>query len=231
MSYHFDKARHIHKFGDKNLYGVTSVLQTISKPQLIPWAAGMATEYVKGRWKVGKAYSKEERDEILEQAKNAHTRKKEKSGDIGTTAHAAVEVFTKTGQEYTGEDPQISEMSSVFIQWAKDNNAIFIESEMNVWSERLWIGGILDFIVEIDGKKYIGDLKTSSGIYIEHFLQAAAYDLCLEEMGRDDIHGYVIVNIDKSGGMKTMFRTDRDELKAAFEHCLGLHKSLKKLAL
>lgn len=231
MSYRFDKNRHLHSFNGVPLHGVTTVLGVISKPALIPWASGQAVEHVRSNWKVNKPYSKKERDEILEQAKGAHARKKDNGADVGTRTHEAVELYTRSGQDYDGGDEQISPMFARFKEWAEGVGAKFIESEKNVWSEELWIGGILDFIVEIDGKKYIGDLKTSSAIYKEHFLQAAAYELCLEEMGYDNIDGYIIVCIDKSGKLQTMTRTDRDNFKEGFRHCLGLYKSLKKCEL
>jgi len=231
MSYQFDKARHLHSFNGIPLHGVTTVLGVISKPALIGWASGQAVEYVKGHWKVGKAYSKEERDDILAEAKGAHSRKKDNGADVGTRTHEAVELYTKSGQEYQGGDEQISPMFLRFKEWAESVGAKFLESEKNVWSEELWIGGILDFIVEIDGKVYIGDLKTSSAIYKEHFLQMGAYHLCLEEMGYDKIDGYIVVCIDKSGKLQTAMREDTEQFKEGFRHALGLHKTLKNIEM
>jgi len=121
-------------------------------------------------------------------------------------------------------------MFSQFNNWATDNNVEFLESELHVYSEKLWIGGILDFVLKLDGKTYIGDLKTSTGIYPEHFFQMSAYDLCLEHMGIDHhIDGYIVVNIPKEGRLKVKTTTDRSANKEAFLSALALHKALKKM--
>jgi hypothetical protein len=82
----------------------------------------------------------------------------------------------------------------------------------------------------MDGKKYIGDIKTSSGIYNEAFFQMGAYDLCLEEMGEHtDIEGYIVINLKKDGKMDLKRADNMGINREAFVHALGLYQIINSL--
>jgi len=233
--YEFNEAKHVHSLGGKRLYGVTTVLGVISKPSLIQWSANQAVEYIQKNWEVYIATGTPTTDLFIE-AKTAHRRTKEAAGDIGTTAHQAIEKWIKSGCDvnvpiaiFCGYDKQIQEMFMNFVEWVQSNNVTFLGSEKNVYSEKMWLGGIVDFICTIDGKRYVGDIKTSSGIYPEHFLQCGAYDLMLEEMGDPKAEGYIVVNIRKDGKMKIKTFKRTKIFKEAFVHALELFKAMKKI--
>ena len=86
----FNEENHLYLLDGKKITGCTTILKCIAKPALIQWAANMAVDYLKERiddlygvYKVDdKAFSK-----ILEQARQAHARKRDKAGDLGTTTH------------------------------------------------------------------------------------------------------------------------------------------------
>ena len=224
MTYKFDDKNHIHILDDKPLHGVTTVLSVISKPQLISWAARMATEYVRDNLK-----SMDDLEIVLEEAKNAHRRKKEKAGDWGTAVHLAIEEWIKDNKEpkLKGEQKMVFDK---FKNWAKENKVEFLESEKHLYSKELWVGGIVDLVLMMDGKKYIGDIKTSSGIYNEAFFQMGAYDLCLREMGGyEDIEGYLVINLKKDGTIDFK-RADNMEInRQAFLAALTLYKIINSL--
>ena len=224
MTYKFDDKNHIHILDDKPLHGVTTVLSVISKPQLISWAARMATEYVRDNLK-----SMDDLEIVLEEAKNAHRRKKEKAGDWGTAVHLAIEEWIKDNKEpkLKGEQKMVFDK---FKNWAKENKVEFLESEKHLYSKELWVGGIVDLVLMMDGKKYIGDKKTSSGIYNEAFFQMGAYDLCLREMGGyEDIEGYLVINLKKDGTIDFK-RADNMEInRQAFLAALTLYKIINSL--
>ncbi len=229
--YYFDKENHIHVLDGRPLNGVTTVLQVISKPMLIQWAANMAVDYIDNHihsknWLTLDAIKW---DTLLKEARTAHRKKKEKAGDWGTEVHKAIEHYVKG--EILGElDEKGLEVFEKFATWAKENKVEFLESEKNVWSESMWVGGICDLVIKINGKKYIADIKTSSGIYNEHFFQMAAYALCLEEMGEHkDVEGYLVINLKKDGTMQTKEVTDMLQNKEAFKAALTLHKIIQSL--
>lgn len=238
MTYKFNKDQHIHELDGKPLYGITSVLGVIAKPALIQWSANEAVKYVKESkvWRLVPdtprmiMISDKELEELLEEARTAHTRKKEKAGDWGSELHEKLEMLVKDAIQNTGGIIEVNEAEDKsiqnFLDWAKGKR--FIESEKNLYSEKHWIGGIVDLVFEHEGKIFVGDIKTSSGIYPEMFLQCAGYQIMLEEMGHK-IDGYEIVNLKKNGQIETSRSYGTERNKEAFLSALNLYVTLQDL--
>lgn len=226
-NYAFNVAEHIHTLNGKPLMGVTTVLKVINKPALIQWSANMAVDYILNH---PSTIHKPEcdylvKEVVLKEAKTAHRKKKEKAGDWGTSVHKAIEEWIKEDGKIPELDEKGMEVFKNFTHWALENKVEFLESEKHVYSEKDWIGGIVDLVIKMDGKKYIADIKTSSGIYDEAFFQMGAYNLCLEEMGEHkDIEGYLVINLKKDGKMDIKLVTDMLQNKEAFRAALVLHK-------
>lgn len=232
--YQFDEKNHIHTLDDKPLMGVTTVLSVISKPALIQWSANMAVDYIIANSTLNKfgddILDYEVKEETLKEARTAHRKKKEKAGDWGTAVHLAVEEWIKENKEPTELDEKGLEVFAKFKEWATENKVEFLESEKHIWSKELWIGGIVDLVFKMDGKKYIGDIKTSSGIYNEAFFQMGAYHLCLEEMNEaEDVEGYIVINLKKDGKMDLKMANDMKLNQDAFKNALGLYKIINSL--
>lgn len=223
--YQFNETRHIHTLDGKPLMGVTTILSVISKPALIQWSANMACDYVKEHF-----VDFDNLDDVLKEARVAHRKKKESAGDWGTSVHKAIEEWIKEKKEPSNLDEKGLEVFNKFKKWSEDNKVEFIESEKHIWSEKYWIGGIVDLVIKVNGKKYIGDIKTSSGIYNEAFFQMGAYNLCLDEMGlHKDIEGYLVINLKKTGEMDTMIAEDMETNKKAFIAARDLWEIINKL--
>ena len=239
--YKFNKEKHIHTFNGKPLMGVTSVLSVISKPALIQWSANMAVDYI--QYNLLQYYNEDKLFDLYKEAKSAHRKKKEKAGDWGTRVHEAIEMgvrilIDEAGGEARECDPLKivnnldevqTELVKKFFDWAKDNEVKFLECEKNLWSEKLWIGGIVDLVFEMKGQKYIGDIKTSSGIYKEAFFQMGAYHLMLEELGVNDISVYLVINLKKTGEMDFKMAENMKLNQEAFKHALGLYKIINSI--
>ena len=118
---------------------------------------------------------------------------------------------------------------ALFEQWAIDNKVRFLESEKHVYSREMWIGGILDCLIELDGKLWLMDIKTGSGIYAEAFYQMSAYDLCFQEMGAPAVEGYIVVNLPKTGGIKEKRSISNEDYKLAFRSALNLYRVGEKI--
>ncbi|KKN06974.1 hypothetical protein LCGC14_1071640, partial [marine sediment metagenome] len=92
-----------------------------------------------------------------------------------------------------------------FINWLKKTGANIISSEKIIYSRELGFTGRYDAIIEIDGKRYLSDYKTSKGVYPEHYYQVSAYLGAWEEESGKKLDGALIVAIvkedveDKSG--------------------------------
>lgn len=228
--YSFREIGHKHLWDGKPMTGVTTILSVIAKPALIGWASNMAVDYVLSNCK-----DKEDKEILLnlnhwlEEARKAHTRKKDAAGDIGKLVHSAVEEFIKNGTE-PKLDEQGMKMFENFRKWAKENHVKFIESEKHLYSESLFVGGILDMVIEIDGQFWIADLKTGSGIYPEFFFQMAAYQILWEEMKLPEkITGHIVLNLRKDGTFEESRNVSVDENKEAFMAAYKLYKIINKI--
>lgn len=156
----------------------------------------------------------------------AHTKKSDTAKDTGTLAHANVEEYIrwKMGEFSSFTiNPEVAHIVQPFIDWAEgrvkvtpqearttyNRNVVeivpktikFLRAEQSTFSLKLFASGTFDFLAEIDGKKYMCDFKTSTGIYgREYFYQTAAYRSFCEEMGWGmDVAGSIIVRSGKEG--------------------------------
>jgi hypothetical protein len=216
MKFEFNEKTHSYTLDGKPLTGVTTILGTIAKPALIQWAANEAVKYVKEN-----LTDINDLDKVLLEAKKAHTSKRDKSADVGSLAHNWIEKWIRGEKQAITDD--IKPMIDNFLQWSKGVN--FLESELRVYSEKYWYAGTLDFIAEIDGEKWLGDFKTSSGIYPEMFYQTAAYQNALQEMGlHQDIKGHIIVNLTKDGRLNVQKSTEYEENRKAFMGALAIYR-------
>lgn len=244
MKYRFNEKRHLHELcvdGEwRALTGCTTILKVIAKPALIQWAANCAVNYIKDNFPSFEELTKNWKalDDVLEQARKAHTRKKEKAGDYGTKTHETIEFLIKEAIR-TGEgiitgfntDTEADKSIKNFVAWAQLNKVKFLESEKGIYSESLFLGGIVDFICEIDGGVWVGDIKTSgSGIYPENFAQIAGYQIMLQEMGLyPEIKGYVVLNLKENGEMNEKRSVSNEENKKLFLAALEIYRQMERI--
>ncbi len=232
----FNPQGHHYLLDGKKITGVTTILNVIAKPALINWAANMAVDYIKMRFeKAGDTRSEFyenplELDRLLEEARKAHCQKRDKAGDIGTETHKWIEEWIKTkGDIDIHPDTQVRKMCQNFINWAETNKVKFLASEKRVYSEKFWFAGTYDFLAEIDGKTYLGDIKTSSGIYPEMWAQCAGYQICEEEQNPElKIDGNIIVNLKKDGTIQTKTSFDYVGYKKMFLSALVIYRQLNE---
>ncbi len=252
----FDEKEHKYFLDGKPMTGITSVLGIIGgdKAQnLIQWAAdlaaiagleaeqiiGIKTEYDAIQkiedWKEKKK-AKEAFDEkypIYKQARLSHRRKKEEAGQKGTDVHAEIEKLIKEAiekfggviGEYHPENKQVDN----FISWATKNEVKFLESEKRLYSEKLFVAGTCDFICEIEGKVWLGDIKTSSGIWPENFAQMAGYEIMITEMGLYKISGHIVINLKKNGEFEEKRSVSLEDYKKFFLACLDIYRVQEKI--
>lgn len=252
--------KHVYLMGDKYMSGVTTILGTIAKPALIQWASDMAVGWIKENCNAepimanptaGFVY--EVTTEQLEEARKAHTKKKEDAGQKGTDLHADVEHYIKECIEradgkplilrphleakggfavgvYSGKIDLPPTGLVAFVNWANENNIRFLASEKKVYHSdpSMWYAGTFDFSFEKNGKRYIGDLKTMKKMWDRvPFFQTAAYMLAAEHMGEEKYDGSCIVNISKETNELTDHWTyDHEKDKEAFLAALTLYRQL-----
>jgi len=253
MEYKFDKKQHLHLLDGKPLTGTSSVIAVLSKP-LTYWAAGLAVE--KFGWLNPKKFAKEECErkafetlelikvtepedylKLLDEAYRAHAKKLDDTAVAGKDLHTELERFVKSQMGKNKEndfDPKIKP----FIDWSKENVKKFIASETNVYSGRLWVGGVIDVIAELKDKTLaVIDFKSSREAYPNQWIQVAGYSLQAEENGLFDESGKHNKKLDKS--IETLIivpfgsdpiipaiRKNISEWKQGFEWVVGLYRLL-----
>lgn len=230
-TFRFDEKTHRYYLDGKQMTGVTTILGVIAKPQLISWASNQAVDYITGKaMDVGVAVPPDTitvPKSVLEEARTAYAKKRDRAADLGTAVHAEIEEYIKcrmNGLEYFSENEQVNHFKS----WVEKHNVEFIASEEQVYSVTHFVAGTYDFACIIDGKKYLGDLKTANGLYPEYFYQCAAYRMMAEEMGQTDFKGSILVRIGRDG----KFNEDEDVIisesyedeKQAFLSALTLYR-------
>lgn len=223
----FDPVKHLYMLDGKPLTGTTTVLQVVAKPMLIQWAANQAVEYIISHKLVGGKETAVIPLSVLEEARTAHRKKKEAAGDWGTTLHKHIENYVKDGTMPI-LDGAMKEAFGHFMVWAADKK--FLDSELRIYSKEMFVGGTCDLVVEIDGKPWLVDVKTSSGIYPEHFWQMASYDICVKEMNLyPAIEGYIVINLKKDGTFEEKRSVSNEDNQAAFRAALTIYRIQEKL--
>jgi len=224
----FDPVKHLYTANGVPADGVTTALRAIAKPALVDWAANMAAEHVVKALRPGQTMNEMSIKALANECRLAHRKKKEAAGDVGTFIHEWVEHFVKTGEEKDVEHHEIKAGVSAFKKWIASTPGMrFLASEGKVYSKTHNFAGTFDFILEADGRQYIGDLKTGKAIYPEHFLQTSAYQLALqEEFPGREFAGHIVVNCRKDGGLDiaTSDADDFPENRDVFLAALKIHR-------
>lgn len=251
--FHFNEEAHLYVLDGKPLTGVTTILGIIAKPALIQWSADEAVKHLgwfnekytdkeaalkllADKWKEIQGLEAEAFYALLCEARTQHAKRKTAAGAIGTDVHAWIEqqvknaIANNNGKLENASIPEdIQKIAVGFVTWAQTNNITFLESEKRLYSREHWYAGTCDLLFLKDGKKYVGDIKTSSGIYgREFFFQMAGYQIALEEQGEKDIFGSTIIRCGKDGSFEVKDSFDLESDKAGFLAALALYREINK---
>lgn len=182
----FDGRKHRYTVGGNVVANVTSVTGMIDKPALVGWAAKMTAEYVREKWVPGKGYTAGQINYIVDQSKRARYMKSKVALDIGSKAHDWAEEYINAaifGLDAPGlpTQPQVLNAVKSFVGWVESNDVKFYFSERKVYSKEHNYCGTVDLLAEVNGWLATIDLKTSTGIYPEYYLQVIAYARAIEE--------------------------------------------------
>lgn len=252
--FHFSEEAHLYVLDGKPLTGVTTILSVIAKPALIQWSADEAVKHLgwfnekylteqekeaykalgKAQFDLVKLMDFESFFERLSEARVQHAKRKTAAATTGTDVHAEIEHLVKKAiKESNGQIKSIEFLGNAlvnnFVIWATNNNIIFLESEKRLFSKEHWYAGTCDLVFLKDGKKYVGDIKTSSGIYgREYFFQMAGYQIALEENGEKDFFGSTVIRCGKDGSFEVKDSFDLESDKQGFLAALKLYRELEK---
>lgn len=199
---------------------VTTYLNILDKPALIPWASKLAEkttilafETALEDYKNGLISGDTEKEvfiaAILERAKSyipvekAHEKELERAANIGTDAHKLIEHHLKRMMKLTKDkypEPKHAESFNAFEAaklWIKEVQLKPIKIETTVACAKYEYAGTLDCYGYVNGKLTILDWKTGKRIYPESYMQNAAYRYAANLVGMPSEQG-MIVHIPKN---------------------------------
>lgn len=194
----FSKAKHAYTWDGKFIPGVTSILQLLNKPALVPWAAGVAVSHILENFK--DHFGRPELEVLCREAKNAHRIFSRSAADIGTAVHKFAEQALVDRRVSMPSNPEVRKGAEAFLGWLHKHKPVPIDCERIVFSKHWYYAGTCDMWGRLDGKLCVLDFKTSSGLYLEMLLQIAAYAIALEEETGERIDDGWIIRLDKKTG-------------------------------
>lgn len=157
-------------YEDKTFYSVTTVLNAISKPALMSWAAKAVAERAYDLIKDG-TIVKMKKEPLLRLLKSAPTEITKAAQARGTAVHRACENFNYGD---TIPDGEVGTYVAAYADFLFNEGADILHKEMTVFNPEWGYAGTLDAIVTMNGKNYVMDIKTG-GVYPSASLQMAAY--------------------------------------------------------
>ena len=256
-----EKGEHAHLLNDRPLIGTSSVVGVLAKV-LTWWASGLAVAEL--GWQNPKLVPQEARLEgvgvhllaikdmdavqylaLLDKAYAAHSKSLKKSATKGTDMHEELEKYIKLMIADQDGKPMLLNSYEhpaveIFAKWATENVEKFLISEGYTYSERLWVGGIVDAVAVLkNGQRAIVDFKSSKEAYDSQFMQTAGYDIEIEESGLYDKDGnnlflpglkadvYIVFPFGAEK-VEPQLKYNVDEYRKGFEACTVLYKITNK---
>lgn len=205
---------------------VTSISGSADKSAyLIPWALKCMASYLLKWNETALEITRDELAVKINEGTKESDRVRDEAAMFGSIVHAYAEIFAEAMMK--GEAPPAPPEDApdaavlgikAFTDWVAANPTLkFIAAERIVASRDHAFVGQLDAIVEIDGKRWLVDYKTSKGIYDEAIIQTAGYLFATREESGEKIDGRLILHFDKeTGTVSTLFLEGEDDENADF---------------
>ena len=214
---------------DKELPRVTTILNILDKPALVPWAAKITASAFKDA--VSKSLdclSEELLDEIEREAKGAYRKKSTEAMDIGTRVHKIIETWIESDGVLTLDeviDPYAKRGLEAFLSWGEEHDIEIISYEQVVTDNRYYAGRY-DLLAKVDGKLTLIDFKTASGIWFSNWLQLGGYAIAIDE----PVEEIAVLRIDKeTGDLEYQSRTCWMVYAQAFVQLARYYETHKRL--
>jgi hypothetical protein len=188
----------------KPAVSVTGALKILDKPALLQWAERAGAEGAAELARMGELDGCPP-GEVIDRVrlfKLGMDAKRDAGAERGTIVHRVLEAYGRDGTVPNVGDfePQIRGYVQGLCKWLLKANPEPVAIEQVVGSPTHWYAGRADLVANIGGLTYLCDLKTnpSGRVYDEAHVQAAAYQLALEECGIPTL-GAVLVAVGEDG--------------------------------
>ena len=147
---------------------------------------------------------------------------KSQAGERGTRVHESVTLLIEK-QTLHEENYSREEWSRLdaFVRWYKEYNPEIMGTEIAGYSPKYGYAGRLDIICKISGKIIVNDIKTSSAIHGNFWLQVGSYAQMMEEL--TDLHIDKTSILQLGASNKNNYRyVESDDWKDDFKHFLSV---------
>jgi len=161
---------------------VTTALNVISKPALVPWAIRETTNKMRAVMEasVNTTIDPVWIEEALKAAKEYPNEARDSAAAKGTAIHEAIYNWETMGERPS--DPVENQAVQAYDEWRTQVPMEVVASELTVWSPSDQYAGTIDQVCRNSaGHWSVIDFKTG-GAYPEAALQVAAYSNALEEL-------------------------------------------------
>lgn len=215
--------KHWYKIWNRFIPSVTGITWVLDKPALLYRAVNCYKDYLLKCETVTKEdiekWSKEWRN-VSQEAK-----------DIWSIVHDYCEKFAKWEKLDIPEEEQARKWIMAFLDRQEKYQVKFLENERFIYSKEHDYCWKFDTLVEVKGKRYIVDFKTSKGFYpMEMGMQLAWYRMAYEEETGDKIDWSFIARFDKeTGNFEVHWCNDYEQDRDAFIQCSKIRQRIKSL--
>lgn len=199
----FDEDKHIYSVDDRTVNGVTSILQVINKPALMPWVAKTCGDFLQKNLSLKMEMDEIEKTNFIKAMKSQYRKKTDDAASIGTLAHHFMESYgnyklKKSSKPLLPKNEEARNSCLAFLDWVKQNNVQFVDCEFKIYSKKFRYAGTCDLDCVVNGERAIIDYKTSSGIWDEYGMQLAAYQMARVEEGYESYQKRLILRVPKN---------------------------------
>jgi hypothetical protein len=212
------------------LPSVTTILNVISKPALIPWAKRISLEKAKAELygylgSEAMLMTTADVDTLIEAASKRPDQVRDEAGDFGTRAHQLIQDWLERDRDVPFAPPDsdldIAPVLDAFLDWYKGSGLLIQVAESRVYSLAHRYAGTMDAMAYRGGKRVILDWKTSSGLYPEMALQVAAYAKAYEEMSGLAVDEAWVIRFAKKPDAKPLFEVREVDIEAGYRGFLA----------
>jgi hypothetical protein len=173
----FNKGGHAYKLDGHPVVSVTQLLDQLSKPALVQWAANEAADYAIDQWDELAMVPLSDRRRLIA---GAHRANRDRAAAKGTAVHDMAERLLG-GAPVDVPDVARAQVEGL-ARWIETSGVTVVHSESKVWSDAddeiglCAYAGTLDAILKHPTRgQGLVDWKTGSGVYRDMALQVAGY--------------------------------------------------------
>lgn len=231
-------AYHRYTVDGKWMPGVTTVIKALDAPALDAWKVRTQVEGTARAAYENPPIDFEPLDAYVARMKKLaaegleHERIANAAADEGNQVHALIEWRMRTALGQTLPRPDVSEEAAFreagWFDWSKSVGLKPVAVEARLANRTHRYSGTIDLLAEVDGRLSLLDWKRSKGVYESHHLQSIGYRMALEDLGFDQMPGYVLLMPPGEEPRLAPCRDDADT-RASFLACLHLYNWMREL--